>query len=270
MTRAIHLHKRSRIAIALCSLVGLMAFGWPLFASESSAAMAHSADAPWVFAAVMPLLLAVVLAQLADGGMNAKSIAMLGVLSAVICVLRPLGAGTVGIEPMWVVLILAARALGPGFGFCLGAISMGASALITGGVGPWLPFQMIAAAWVGLGTGLIRGPRDGSWREIGITTAYGGVACYAYGLIMNLWIWPFTTGLATAIAFVPGAGLAINLQHWLTFSIATSLAFDIPRAILTVVLIGVLGRPTLAVLRRAGRRAVFDASTVGTVDVSRA
>jgi energy-coupling factor transport system substrate-specific component len=270
MTRAISLHRRSIIAIVLCSLVGIMAFGWPLLASESSAAMAHSADAPWFFAAFMPLLLAVVLAQLADGGMNAKSIAMLGVLSAVICVLRPLGAGTIGIEPMWVVLILAARALGPGFGFCLGALSMGASALITGGIGPWLPFQMIAAAWVGLGAGLIRGPRDGSWREIGITSAYAGIACYAYGLVMNLWIWPFTTGLASAIAFEPGAGIAINLQHWLAFSIATSLAFDIPRAVLTIVLIGVLGRPTLAVLRRASRRAVFDAGTVGTVDVSRA
>jgi energy-coupling factor transport system substrate-specific component len=269
MTRAIHLQKRSTIAIALCSLAGIMAFGWPLLASESSAAMAHSADAPWFFAAFMPLLLAVVLAQLADGGMNAKSIAMLGVLSAIICVLRPLGAGTVGIEPMWVVLILSARALGPGFGFCLGAISMGASALITGGIGPWLPFQMIAAAWVGLGAGLIRGPRDGSWREISITAAYGGVACYAYGLVMNLWVWPFTTGLASAIAFIPGAGLTINLQHWLAFSIATSLAFDIPRAILTVVLIYILGRPALAVLRRASRRAVFDAGTVSAVDVSR-
>ncbi len=269
MTRSVRLQTRSTVAIALCSVVGIMAFGWPLLASASSAAMAHSTDAPWFFAAFLPLLLAVVLAQLADGGMNAKSIAMLGVLSAVICVLRPLGAGTVGIEPMWVVLILSARALGPGFGFCLGAISMGASALITGGIGPWLPFQMIAAAWVGLGAGLIRGPRDGSWREIGITAAFGGLACYAYGLVMNLWIWPFTTGLATAIAFVPGAGLAINLQHWLAFSIATSLAFDIPRAILTVVLITVLGRPTLAVLRRAGRRAVFDTQPIGTVDVSR-
>jgi energy-coupling factor transport system substrate-specific component len=86
---------------------------------------------------------------------------------------------------------------------------------------------------------------------------------------MNLWIWPFTTGLASAIAFVPGAGLTVNLQHWLAFSIATSLAFDIPRAILAVVLISILGKPALAVLRRAGRRAVFDAGTLTSVDVSR-
>ena len=29
------------------------------------------------------------------------------------------------------------------------------SALVTGGVGPWLPFQMLGAAWVGLGAGLL-------------------------------------------------------------------------------------------------------------------
>jgi energy-coupling factor transport system substrate-specific component len=64
--------------------------------------------------------------------------------------------------------------------------------------------------------------------------------------------------------------LAINLQHWLACSIATSLAFDIPRAVLTIVLISVLGKPTLAVLRRAGRRAVFDSKPVASVGVSRA
>ncbi|MDQ5974758.1 MAG: energy-coupling factor transport system substrate-specific component, partial [Actinomycetota bacterium] len=152
--RAVRLGRQSRIAIALASAVGLIAFAWPLLASPGSSAVAHADDAPLLFALVVPVLLVVVLAQVSDGGMDAKSIAMLGVLAAVIAALRPLGGGTAGLEPIWVVLILGGRALGPGFGFCLGAISLFASALLTGGVGPWLPFQMLAAAWVGLGAGL--------------------------------------------------------------------------------------------------------------------
>jgi hypothetical protein len=69
--------------------------------------------------------------------------------------LRPLGAGTAGVETIFFLLVLGGRALGPGFGFCLGLHTLFASALLTGGVGPWLPFQMIACAWVGLGAGLL-------------------------------------------------------------------------------------------------------------------
>ena len=152
-THAVRLGAQSKVAIALVSAVGLVAFIWPLVAAPESAAVAHATDAPMLFAVVVPMLLVVVLAQVNDGGMDAKSIAMLGVLAAVIAALRPLGGGTAGLEPIWVVLILGGRALGPGFGFCLGAISLFASALITGGVGPWLPFQMLGAAWVGMGAG---------------------------------------------------------------------------------------------------------------------
>lgn len=266
---AIRLGRGSIVAMTLTSIVGIIAFAWPLLADPAAAVMAHSADAPWIFAVLMPFLIAVVLTQLADGTMGPKSIALLGVLSAVVCVLRPLGAGTIGIEPMWVVLVLGGRALGPGFGFALGALSMAASALFTGGIGPWLPFQMIAAAWVGLGAGLIPAPRDGRWREIAATAAYAGVGTFTFGLLMNLWLWPFTSGIDSAIAFVPGAPISVNLAHWIAYSIATSLAFDIPRALITIALVFLLGRPVLATLRRAARRAVFDSGTPTTVDVSR-
>jgi energy-coupling factor transport system substrate-specific component len=192
-----------------------------------------------------------------DGGMDAKAIAMLGVLSAVIAALRPLGGGTAGLEPIWVVLILGGRALGPGFGFCLGSISLFASALLTGGVGPWLPFQMLGAAWVGLGAGLL--PRASGRRELLLLSAYGAVACIAYGFLLNLWFWPFTAGLPEQLSFVAGAPMGQNLLAWLRFCLVTSLGYDIPRAVLTVVLILVAGRPVLAALRRMSRKAAFDA-----------
>jgi energy-coupling factor transport system substrate-specific component len=255
--RAVRLGLQSKLAIGLASVVGVIAFGWPLIAAPGSSAVAHSNDAPILFALVVPVLLLVVLAQISDGGMDAKSIAMLGVMAAVIAALRPLGGGAVGIEPIWAVLILGGRALGPGFGFCLGSISLFASALLTGGVGPWLPFQMLGAAWVGLGAGLL--PRARGRRELFLLAAYGAVASLLYGFLLNLWFWPFTAGLPEQIAFVAGAPLGQNLLAWIRFCLITSLGYDVPRAVLTVVLILVAGRPVLIALRRMSRKAAFDA-----------
>lgn len=259
-TPAVRLGTRSTFAILATSLVGVVAFGWPLIAAPESTAIAHASDAPWIFAIVIPLLLAVVLAQFTDRGMDAKAIALLGVLSAVVSALRPLGGGTAGLEPIWVILVLGGRALGPGFGFALGAVSLFSSALLTGGVGPWLPFQMLGAAWVGLGAGLL--PQVRGKAELGLLALYGAVASFAYGLLLNLWFWPFTAGLPDAIAFVPGAPIGENLFAWLRFTVLTSLGYDIPRAILTVTLILIAGPIVLTALRRVSRKAAFDAAPV--------
>jgi energy-coupling factor transport system substrate-specific component len=252
---------RSSVSLVAASVVGVMAFGWPLLASPGSEVVAHAKDAPWLFALLLPLILAVVLAQVADGGLDAKGIAMLGVMAAVAAALRPFGGGTAGFEPMWIVLILGGRALGPGFGFSLGAIGMFASALITGGVGPWLPFQMVAAGWVGLGAGLL--PRRVTGRaELALLSAYAFLACVVYGFVLNLWFWPFLTtdsGLSPGLVFSPGAPVAENLANWLRFSLTTSLGYDLPRALLAVALVLVAGRPVLLAVRRASRRAAFDA-----------
>lgn len=260
---AVRLGRRTAIAIGLASLVGVMAFGWPLLAGSQSLVVAHSTDAPWLFAAVLPLVIAVVLADVADGGLDAKGVALLGVLSAAAAAMRPFGSGHAGFEPMWIVVVLGGRALGPGFGFCLGAIGMFSSALVTGGVGPWLPFQMIGAAWIGLGAGLL--PRASGRREIGMLATYSAVACIAYGFLLNLWFWPFLTtesGFPPGMSYLPGAPLLENLRHWLLFDVTTSLGFDIPRAVLTVVLVLVAGRAVLVALRRASRRAAFDVPVV--------
>lgn len=254
---ALDLGRRSALAIALASAVGAIAFTWPLLAPPSASVIAHADDAPWLFSLLVPVVLLVVLAQLADRDMDAKGIALLGVLAAVISVLRPLGGGLAGLEPIWVVLILAGRALGPGFGFALGSVSLLSSALLTGGVGPWLPFQMIAAGWVGMGAGLL--PRRVCGKaEIIMVAAYGAAACILYGFVMNLWFWPFSTNLPPQIAFIPGAPIDVNLLQWFRFNLVTSLGYDIPRAILTVVLIVLTGRPILIALRRISRIAAFD------------
>ena len=62
---------------------------------------------------------------------------------------------------------------GPGFGFVLGCTSLFASALMTAGVGPWLPFQMLVLGWVGMGAGLLPRRVTGR-REIAMLA---GTAC---------------------------------------------------------------------------------------------
>lgn len=259
---AVRLGRRSSLTLVLVSLVGLAGFGWPLLAAPSAMVLAHSQDAPLLFALLLPLLLGVLLAELSEGHLDAKAVALLGVLSAVGAGMRALGAGTVGIEPVFFLLLPAGRVLGRGFGFLLGCTTLLVSALLTGGVGPWLPFQMIGAGWVGFGAGCV--PRAGGRWEVWLLAAYGVVAGLAYGILLNLWAWPFAVGLSgvDGLSFVPGAPLSVNLVRFAHYSVATSLAFDVPRGITTAVLMLVAGRPVLAALRRGVRKAAFDARPV--------
>jgi energy-coupling factor transport system substrate-specific component len=263
---AVRLRPRSALVLTLATLGGMAMFCWPLLLQPAADSVGHTTDAPLLFVLVLPVLVAVVLAELAEGGMDAKALAMLGVLSAVDAALRPLGAGIAGVETVFFVLVLAGRVFGAGFGFVLGCTSLFASALLTGGVGPWLPFQMLASAWIGLGAGLL--PRRVSGRaEIALLVAYGALSAYAYGFLMNLWFWPFSVGEGTAVSFVAGAPVLENLQRFFVFSITTSgLGWDTGRALTNAVAILLLGPALLATLRRASRRASFGVAPTYAAD----
>jgi energy-coupling factor transport system substrate-specific component len=256
---AVRLSLPAVFSLVVVSLVGVAAFAWPLIITTSGDS-AHVADAPWVFVLMLPLLLLVVGTQIASGGMDAKAVALLGVLAGVSALLRPLTGGVSGVQLMFFLLIPAGRVFGPGFGFVLGNVAMFASAALTGGGGPWLPFQMLAAGFIGLGAGLL--PRLSGRPELALLAAYGFASGVVYGFVMNLWFWPFAannTGVASAVAFVPDAALGDNLHRWLVFSVTTGLTFDVPRGLATALALVVVGRPVLAALRRASRRAAFDA-----------
>lgn len=259
MIPALPVRLRSRLVLLLASVAGLAVFVWPLLISPGAGVAGQSADAPLVFLLTLPVLVLIVLTELGSGGIDAKALALLGVLSAINAALRPLGAGTAGIETVFFLLVLAGRVFGPGFGFVLGATSMFASALLTAGVGPWLPFQMLAASWVGLGAGLL--PRRVRGKpEIAMLAAYGVVAAYAYGLLLNMSYWPYATGPGTDLSYVAGGPVLENLQRFLVFSVVTStVGWDTGRALTNLVAIVLLGPPVLVALRRAARRAAFDA-----------
>ncbi len=250
------LRLRSGLALAAVSAVGVVAFGWPFFAHPGPTLdSAHSGDAPLVFVVVLPLLAAVVLAELTSGGMDAKAVAMLGMLAAVGGALRALGPGVAGLEPSFAVIILGGRVFGRGFGFVLGAVALFVGALLTGGVGPWLPFQMLAAGWVGFFAGCL--PRGSGRREAGWLVGYAVVASLGYGLLINLWFWPFAS-YGPEVSYVAGAPLLANLHRYLVFDATTSLLWDVGRAALNGAALAVAGPALVRALRRASRRAAFD------------
>jgi len=258
--------RRSAFALAVASAAGLLAFGWPLVISAESA-LAQATLAPVVLAGVLAAVLVVLHLVLAEGGLDVKAVALLGLLSAVGAVLRPLSAGTAGIELVFIVIVIGGRVAGPGFGFALGSTTLFASALLTGGVGPWLPYQMLAAAWVGLGAGLLPGRfRMRGWPELGLLAGYGVVAALGYGLVMNLAFWPFQLGSGTGLSFVAGDPVLTNLHRFLLYDIATSLGWDVGRAVTTATGLLVLGAPVLAALRRTTSGALFRPSVDSVTD----
>lgn len=255
---AVALGVRSTVVLGLASVIGLIMLGWPLVLEPAGG---ERVDPPFLFLALLPVILAVVLAELSEGGMDARVLAILGVLSAINAVLRGVSAGTSGIELVFFLLILGGRVFGPGFGFVLGCTSLFASALLTAGVGPWLPFQMLVAGWVGMGAGLLP-RRVGGRAEVVLLVVYGVLAAYAYGLLMNLWGWPFIIGIqvpgqdSTELSYVPGAPLLENLHRFVLYTLLTSTGgWDTGRAITNALAIALLGPAVLTTLRRAARRA---------------
>ena len=246
------------LTLALVSVVGLAAFLWPFFA-DPTVGEQHGHDAPWLFAVLLGLLALVLLAEMTAQGLDAKAVAVLGVLAAMGGALRVLSAGTAGLEPMFFLIVLGGRVLGASKGFLLGALALLTGAFLTGGVGPWLPFQMFASGWVALGAALL--PRLGGWWERAMLAAYGALTGLAYGAVMNLWFWPFLDAASapTGAGFIPGDPVATNVRHYAVFYVATSLGYDLPRAVLTAALVLLVGGRVLSTLRRAVRKANFDA-----------
>jgi len=266
---AVPLSRRSALVLTVASLGGLMMLVWPLLLRVQPE---ERVDPPFLFLALIPVVIAVVLAELSQGGLDTRVLAVLGVLSAVIAILRGISPGTGGIELVFFLLILAGRVFGPGFGFVLGVTSLFASALMTAGVGPWLPFQMLVSAWVGMGAGLlphrVLGRAVTGRAEVAMLAAYGVLSSYAFGLLMNLSSWPLLIGIAipgheqTQLSFDPQAPLGENLSRFFLYTLITSTgSWDTGRAITTAVAVVAVGPAVLMTLRRAARRA----TVVGTV-----
>jgi energy-coupling factor transport system substrate-specific component len=242
--------------IAMASIFGLITLAWPLLVRQPDA---HLVQPPWIFMLLLPIVVIIVVAEISEDGLDARALAILGVLSAVDAVLRGLSAGIAGVEFVFFLIILGGRVFGPAFGFVLGCSGLFASALLTAGVGPWLPYQMLCSAWIGLGAGLLPAARGRA--EIAILVAYGVAVSLLYGLLLNLQGWPMLAGISIPgheeqLAFDPSADVLTNLATFVRYTLITSTtSYDLIRAVTTAVAIVVLGPAVLSTLRRTARRA---------------
>jgi len=203
------------------------------------------------------LALAAIVAGLQSQEINAKTLAVLGALAAVGAMLRFIP-GPGGFSGIFFLPILAGYAFGPQFGFLSGLVTLLASAFLTGSVGPWLPYQMFAAGWTGAIPGLIPHPRSNSKAEVVILAVVGLLLGIFYGLVMNLWFWPFVfRPEQAALYWRPGQGPLEIVRSYLNFYLITSLLWDLWRGLGNAILIIIFGAPVLRLLHRYQQRFHF-------------
>ena len=238
----------------LVAIVGLAAFLYPFWLPASALPnQAHAADAPLFAALVGALAVVAVSLEVRRGTMTGTSVAVLGMLSALAGLMKLLDLPGGG-SGLFFLVILAAAAFGPRFGMLLGLTSFAVSAVLSGGIGPWLPFQMLALAAMGAGAGWLGRitRRMDPWAEVLALAAYGWAWGFLFGAILNLWFRPFQRG--GALDWEPGMSLPETLRRYWAFYVATSLAWDAAGAFANAVIILVVGKPLMGTLRRyAGR-----------------
>jgi len=239
----------SWLLVASASALGALAFAQPLLGDG----VAYGGrSGPLLLGATVALGLAVAVPE-AGGRLGARAVALLAAIVAAASALRfveVLLPGPGGFTPIFAPLILVGWAWGPRLGFLAGTLTMAVSAVATGGVGPWLPYQAIVAGWIGLTAGLLPGARGGRRPPRGAVAglaAFGALWGIGYGALLSSWDW-FALEAGRG-----GGGADTALHRYAAFYLATSLGWDVFGALGNAALIGVAGAPALAVLARFRR-----------------
>lgn len=243
----------------LATLVGVVAFLYPFLPSLGGAQAAAAAPNSSLLSVVLvTICLSVLLVELQGQAAGAKTVTTLGLLVAATSTLRYIEVAIPApgsFSPIFAPIILGGYVFGPRFGFLLGAMTLLVSGIITAGVGPWLPYQMFTAGWVGMSAGWLPHPRRPR-AEVAVLVLFGLLWGFAYGLIMSFYSWPFLVGDAQ-LYWSPGIAPADTLRRYLGYYLATSLVWDSVGAAGNVLLLMALGVPTLRALTRFRDRLVF-------------
>lgn len=168
---------------------------------------------------------------------SSKEIALLAILSALAALVRLPFAAIPSVQPTTFLVIISGFVFGPGAGFMVGALA----ALISDfflGMGPWVPWQMVAWGLAGAAAGFL-----GRWQKnfsrfllVLFAAAWG----YLYGVIMNTWHW---------LTFV-------YPLTWQTFAATYAVAFwfDTFHSIGNGIFMWFMGRDLIKVLERFNKR----------------
>ena len=241
-----------RATLVVVSVIGLAMFCWPLFAGVLPGAAPMVALSVATAAGLTGL-------EIATRRIGARGLALMAALAALDAAARAaLVTGIGGFSPFFLLVLCGGYVFGASYGFLLGAFSLLVSALVTGGVGPWLPYQLFAAGWVGAAAGLAgrrRRGRPDRW-DVAILVVIGVVCGYGFGVVMDVWNWTFYQS-SPGIGFRPGMPVGQLLDRFGRFYLATSLVYDTFRAAGNAVMVVALGSPILVALARAESRMRF-------------
>jgi len=249
-------------------LLAITAAGLALFVAPLLVGSAFPEQAALFTALIGISALAVLALALQTHRLSPRLLAVLAALVAVDATLRlVIVIGLLGFSPIFFLIIAGGYVMGPSFGFALGALTLLLSAVLTAGFGPWLPYQMLASGWVGLGAGYLGafGRRTHPVPHVGgkvlgkgaliAMAVYGCAAGFLYGVLLDLWEWPFLLGVGTSpISWAPGLSLVDLARRFGAFYVTTSLVYDAFRAAGNILLLSTLGLPVIVALERFRRR----------------
>lgn len=218
---------------AIATLIGLGWLTWPLWGSTTAPGRADaSAEAPWLVAAQLGMTVLL-------GGLVVRSARSPRVLTPVVlgaalsCLMRAgLTPQSNGIEPVFWVPLLIGATMGPAVGVLAGWTSCLASSAVIGTLSTPLPGQVVVWGLWGLAGGTLHrlGRARTWWAGIVWALALGPVS----GVLLNLIGWSAETA-------DPGQTFIVGLSPWRqagrlwSYTRATSLAFDMSRAVTNAV-----------------------------------
>ena len=241
------------IRAALIAIASFLLFAWPFFGQEGPG------YAP-AFAIVMAAVLGVAAVELGARRLDSRGLALLAALAAVDTVLRvsfPIGIG--GFSPFFLLVLCAGFALGPSFGFLCGAFAMLASDVALGALGPWVPYQLLAAGLTGAAAGWAGSLARGRGRlSLLVLAAVGAAMGLVFGAMTDVLDWTTYYRGAGGFGWAGGLAPADAARRFGEFYLATSLAYDLLRSLGNAVLVIALGAPVLAALERFRTRLSFE------------
>jgi energy-coupling factor transport system substrate-specific component len=261
-------HWLGGLLLLVTTAIGAISFLYPFFLPQPEQNIplseVRSGETPLMYTLLLMVCLAVLLFDVQGQVADSKTIALLGILVSINSALRFIEVavpGPGGFSPVFVLIILTGYVFGGRFGFLMGALTLLVSAIVTGGVGPWLPSQMFVAGWAGMSAPAClwlarRFGLEGQRGEVALLAVFGAFWGLLYGAIMNLWSWPFIAGPAEQY-WAPGAGWSETVRRYLVYYLVTSLAWDSGRALGNFLLIALVGAPILRSLRRFRQRMTF-------------
>lgn len=148
-------------------------------------------------------------AWLEGGTDSARDLTLVATLGGLAAAGRVLFAPIPNVQPVTVIVAAAGVALGPRRGFAVGAVAAIASNMFLG-QGPHTPWQMLA--WGGCG--VLAGLAAPLLRRRLPFAAFCTVLGFAFGLVMDMWLWfGFYPHTWAALATVLAAGVAFNVAH---------------------------------------------------------